>query len=250
MDKYDLSPDDNYRTVELRLFDISVTPLTAIQMANVITQPGGRRLFLNHNMHSAYLHDVDESFRRLYNVADWIVVDGFPILWLAARYANWAIGPEYRIGSTDWIAALSELSIVRRLFVYGASEDSNRKAVGHLTEQLPGWTIAGIDGFVPPDIAIERISAFQPDIVIVGLGMPRQEHFLLEHLGDLPDAAYATVGGAIDYISGSTRLSPRWLGRFGLEWAWRLAHQPKRLAYRYLIEPVLLTSRVILRLMR
>ncbi|BBZ06404.1 hypothetical protein MDOR_05730 [Mycolicibacterium doricum] len=110
---------------------------------------------------------------------------------------------------------------------------------------LPQWTVSGVDGYVSSDIALTRIIDFDPDLVLVGLGMPRQELFLLSHLAQLPDATYATVGGAIDYLAGTTRLAPRWLGRFGLEWVWRLVNQPRRLAHRYLVEPLLLLIRVL-----
>ncbi|WP_082967798.1 WecB/TagA/CpsF family glycosyltransferase [Mycolicibacterium monacense] len=205
------------------------------------------RLLLNHNLHSAYLHDADATFRELYRRADWIVIDGTPVRWLASFSAQTKLTPNYRIGSTDWIAALPQLDASRRLFVYGANADSNARAVKNLSAMLPRWTVTGVDGYVSKDLALTRIREFYPDLVLVGLGMPRQEHFLMSQLTNLPDATYATVGGAIDYLAGTTRLAPRWLGRFGLEWVWRLANQPRRLAHRYLVEPLLLLTRVLRR---
>ena len=67
--------------------------------------------------------------------------------------------------------------------------------------------------------------------------MPLQETFVAATTPE-PPAIYATVGGAISYIAGVTTLAPRWLGGVGLEWAWRLLHSPRRLARRYLVEPV------------
>ncbi|TFV58191.1 glycosyltransferase [Mycobacterium sp. PS03-16] len=237
--------------LRIGLLGLEVTPLTALEAATAATTRfDGKRLLLNHNLHSAYIHDTDETFRELYRQADWIVIDGTPVRWLASLSARREVTSDYRIGSTDWIAELRRVNAARRLFVFGASAESNARAVRNLSDMLPGWTVSGVDGYVPSGVALSRITNFNPDLVLVGLGMPRQESFLLTSLPHLPNATYATVGGAIDYLAGTTRLAPRWLGRFGLEWAWRLANQPKRLAHRYLVEPLLLLSRVLPRVVR
>lgn len=218
---------------------IVVTPLTVQQTVAFATGGGGKQLLLNHNLHSAYLHNTDARFRQLYEMAPVIVIDGAPILWLAARRTARGLGPEYRLGSTDWLAALPPCK-QKRLFVFGATAESNAKAVERLRSNLPKWVISGVHGYIDEADAVTRLNDFRPDLVIVGLGMPRQEHFLLTNMSELPDATYATVGGAIDYLAGATRLAPRLVGRIGMEWAWRLAHEPRRLAYRYMIEPVYL----------
>lgn len=238
------------RFIEIVHLGISVTPLNAYEAAAVAVKGGKKQLLLNHNLHSAYLHDKDEPFRRLYADADWVIVDGAPILWLASRSARKSLSADCRITSTDWIDVLPSLEVSRRLFVFGSTADSNVKAIDELRRRLPNWKVSGINGFVDDEVAVKQINDFNPDLVIVGLGMPRQERFLLHHLPDLVDATYATVGGAIDYLAGATRLSPRWVGRFGLEWAWRLALEPRRLAYRYLVEPLFLARRVALRNLR
>ena len=69
------------------------------------------------------------------------------------------------------------------------------------------------------------------------MGMPRQEHWIFENSADVGAGAICNVGGLMDYIAGETPTPPRWMGRFGLEWLFRLASNPKRLWRRYLIEP-------------
>lgn len=224
---------------------ISVTPLTGPDAATVAASRTGKRLLLNHNLHSAYVHGADPVFRDLYEKADWIVIDGAPILWLAARRAKSRLSPAYRITSTDWVDALPALGVSRRLFLFGASPTSNQRAIDRLKAMLPEWQVSGINGYVEPEIAIDKICRFAPDLVLIGLGMPLQEHFLSKHLQHLPDATYATVGGAIDYIAGTTNLAPRVVGKFGLEWLWRFSNEPRRLAHRYTIEPMYLIGRVL-----
>jgi N-acetylglucosaminyldiphosphoundecaprenol N-acetyl-beta-D-mannosaminyltransferase len=220
--------------------------MTARSTARWATSPRvGTRLLLNHNLHSAYLHDSDARFRALYGAADAVVIDGMPILWLAAARAR--VGPRsaFRVASPDWIHELAATSTPLRVFVYGATAASNARALATLRELLPTSTVSGVNGYIASSEAVAAIQVFQPDLVLVGLGMPRQEYFLLENLESLPPSTYATVGGAIDYIGGTTTLAPRWLGRVGLEWAWRLAHDPRRLANRYLVEPFALLARML-----
>jgi N-acetylglucosaminyldiphosphoundecaprenol N-acetyl-beta-D-mannosaminyltransferase len=238
------------RWVRIGPLDISVTPLTAPEVAEIAANASGKQLLLNHNLHSAYLHEVDSQFRELYRRATWVIIDGAPILWLTSRFSVTKFNTAWRVSSTDWLDALSRADSSGRLFVFGATACSNEKAVDALRGKLEHWTISGVDGYVDDEVAIKSISDFNPDLVIVGLGMPRQEHFLLRNFDRLPAATYATVGGAIDYVGGSTRLAPRWLGSLGLEWLWRLANEPRRLAHRYLIEPLLLLRRVVPRALR
>lgn len=245
-----MTTDCEGQWIRIDPLEISVTPLTASGVAAIVANTSGKRLLLNHNLHSAYLHEVDSRLRELYRRANWVIVDGAPILWLTSRFSTTSFGPSWRVSSTDWLDALSGVNSSGRLFIFGATASSNEKAVDALRRKLENWTISGVDGYVGDEVAVKAITDFKPDLVIVGLGMPRQEHFLLSNFDRLPAATYATVGGAIDYVGGSARLAPRWLGSLGLEWLWRLLNEPRRLAHRYLIEPLLLLRRVVPRALR
>lgn len=238
-------------TVFVRPLDITVTPATTQDVVRLVTERRSEhRLLLNHNLHSAYLFQTDSRFRDLYDRATAVLIDGAPILWLARRaHGRPGIRAAHRLGSTDWISSLPP-SARLKLFVYGARRESNAAAIAALKDRLHGWKVDGINGYAPEDQVVARISSFQPDLVVVGLGMPRQEDFLSRRLQDLPPAMYATVGGAIDYIAGQNRLSPRWVGRYGAEWLWRLAHEPRRLGHRYVIEPFKLVPHVVKNLRR
>jgi N-acetylglucosaminyldiphosphoundecaprenol N-acetyl-beta-D-mannosaminyltransferase len=69
------------------------------------------------------------------------------------------------------------------------------------------------------------------------MGMPKQEHWILKNSGALQFNTICTVGACMDYVVGAKKLPPRWLGPIGLEWAYRLFTEPRRLFRRYLIEP-------------
>ncbi|WP_147105628.1 WecB/TagA/CpsF family glycosyltransferase [Nesterenkonia populi] len=227
------------KTVEVKPLGLTVTPMTAEETVEWVTKHSGKGLLLNHNLHSAYLYQKSQVFRDFYARANRVVIDGAPILWLARRTPLRRIGPTHRIGSTDWIACLDKAPLPGRLFVFGAEEVSNCDAVSTLRQTLShsGWHVEGRDGYISWAEAVEWLQSGKPTLVLVGLGMPMQEEFLTEAWDELPEAVYATVGGAIDYMAGHNPLAPRWMGRFGVEWLWRLVHDPRRLAHRYLVEP-------------
>src|SRR5690606_25524795 len=81
------------------------------------------------------------------------------------------------------------------------------------------------------------IAAFDPDVVLVGMGMPRQELWIIDNRPALKRGVLFPVGAAFDYEAGVQRAAPRVLGALGVEWLFRLAAQPRRLAFRYLVEP-------------
>jgi len=90
-----------------------------------------------------------------------------------------------------------------------------------------------------PDNAevLAAINDAQPDVLFVGMGMPRQESWILDNLDGLGGRVIFSVGAAFDYEAGAIPTPPRWTGRVGLEWLFRLASEPRRLFSRYLIEP-------------
>ena len=84
---------------------------------------------------------------------------------------------------------------------------------------------------------VRRINAFQPDVLLVGMGMPRQELWVLENQLLINPCVVFTVGGAFDYEAGVQHAAPRWLGHMGGEWLYRLVRNPRRMYRRYCVEP-------------
>lgn len=247
---------DRLNSVELHEFAATVSPLTAEELIvelDHLVQLGERRYVAAHNLHSLYLMQVDKQFREFYESSDVILIDGFPVLLSARRSARRAGSPilpnsHTRIGSTDWIPHLGESRQLRRIAIVGAGEVANSRAAERLRRLCVDAAVLGIPGdawsTVKAEAAVATLSEFGPQLVLVGLGMPKQEQFLLEFQSRLPVAIYATIGGAIDQLAGVQRPAPRWLGGIGMEWAWRLATQPRRLAHRYLVEPFKLAGAI------
>ncbi len=224
---------------------VDATPLKVDELLAVLQgfiDDGATRTVVGHNLHSVTLTHSDAGFRGLYEDSDVVLLDGAPVLWLWGRTGN-AAGPvmEYRLGSTDWIPSLGQLSGLTRIAVVGSGPEANAKAVARLTGLVPAATVSGFPGEgwnddVEAD-AVEWLAEKRPQLVLLGLGMPLQEAVLQRRLDSLPPAVYCAVGGAIEQLAGVQKLAPRWLGRLGLEWAWRLLLHPRRVAYRVFGEP-------------
>jgi len=237
---------------------VDATPLTVPGMTatlNRFVAEGGTRTVVGHNLHSVTLFHSDPEFRALYDNSDVVLLDGAPVLWLWGRSGD-ADGPvmDYRLGSTDWIPALGNVEGLERIAVIGAGAEANAKAVARLAGIMPNATVAGMPGEdwneALEDQAVSWLRGLRPQMVLLGLGMPLQEMVLRRRLGELPPAVYCAVGGAIEQIAGIQKLAPRWLGRLGLEWAWRLMLHPRRVAYRVFGEPWVLLALLVRRRLR
>lgn len=230
---------------QVPVLEVDATPLRVPELVaelNRFIQDGSTRTVLGHNLHSVTLALSDDGFRRLYEQSDVVLLDGAPVLWLWGRTGA-AEGPvmDYRLGSTDWLPALDQVQGLERIAVVGAGAEANAGAVERLQRTVPGARVTGFPGAGwdehVEEAAVKWLHREQPQLVLLGLGMPLQENVLQRRLGSLPPAVYCAVGGAIEQLAGIQKLAPRWLGRLGLEWAWRLLLHPRRVAYRVFGEP-------------
>lgn len=242
----------------LRLLDVDVTALPERRVATVLGDliaMGGRRIVVGHNLHSCYLYHTLPEFKSLYDAADVVLMDGAPVyaLWKRQHSAG-GHDSSFRVGSTDWIRHLAEVPGLHRLAVVGTTSQSNGEACSRLRLQLPGTEVLGFAGEDWGDerekTVVTKLREFRPQLVLLGLGMPLQETVLWKRRDELPDAVYGAVGGALDQISGHQRLAPRWLGRLGFEWLWRLLLSPRRVFGRVFIEPWKLALLLIARKFR
>lgn len=170
-----------------------------------------------------------------------VVADGMPLLW-AARAAGQAL-PE-RVTGSSLLFSLSAAAAAdgRSVFLFGGAEGVPEKAAEALRARFPDLRVAGTEsppfGFdqTPEGIrqAVATVTAAAPDLVFVGLGFPRQEKLIGQLRQAWPSAWYLACGGGIPMAAGITRRASPRVQRLGLEWAHRLAIEPRRLARRYL----------------
>jgi N-acetylglucosaminyldiphosphoundecaprenol N-acetyl-beta-D-mannosaminyltransferase len=130
------------------------------------------------------------------------------------------------------------------VFYLGGAPGVAETAAKRLQARWPGVQIATAHGYfdMEADSAnsqyrVETINRFGPDVIFVGMGMPRQEAWIARNYDALRSGVVFSVGAAFDYEAGAQIAAPRWLGRVGLEWLFRFAVDPKRLFIRYFVEP-------------
>ncbi|MEO8968448.1 MAG: WecB/TagA/CpsF family glycosyltransferase [Solirubrobacteraceae bacterium] len=181
--------------------------------------------------------------------ADLVYCDGYGVR-LAARALHLAV--PHRMTGADWIWGLASLCERRGQSIYllGSEPPIAREAAARLQRWYPELRIAGAHhgyfeiGSPHNDRVIEDIVDRAPDIVLVGMGTPKQELWADRYADELGGAVVWSVGALFDYVSGRTSRAPHWLADHGLEWIFRLAIEPHRMWRRYLIGNPAFLSRV------
>lgn len=207
----------------------------------------------NHNSHSLYLMRRERWLREFYDSADLVQVDSQPlILWSKLR--GRAAQRFHRSTYLDWRETFWAMAAAEGLKVYfvGGEPGVADRATEALKSRWPGAEIGchhGYfdcgDGAAANEEVLNKIAAFAPDVLLVGMGMPRQELWIHRNLDRLPHCAILPVGAAFDYEAGHQTAAPRWMGRLGVEWAYRLFADPRRMFSRYCIEPWFLLGAVL-----
>ncbi len=212
---------------------------------------GGRGLVLNANAQCLNLCYEDPELRAFLNDADVVFCDGAGVM-LAARLLGGRI-PE-RITYADWAWRLAAFAEAERFSVYllGARPGVAEEAARQLEARYPGLQIVGVRhgffdhaaGSPESEAVVREINGARPDILLVGLGMPLQEYWLMKNRLRLQAGVALTGGAVFDYVSGGLRRGPRALTDTGFEWLARLLVEPRRLWRRYLIGNPLFLLRV------
>jgi N-acetylglucosaminyldiphosphoundecaprenol N-acetyl-beta-D-mannosaminyltransferase len=219
---------------------------------------GQRTIVANHNTHSLAIARKNREFRTFYSAADLVQVDSIPLIFWARLTAG--RGRRFhRCTYLDWREEFWERAQAEgwRVFFIGGRLGVGERARAHILERWPKLQLAvhhghfdAAPGSKPNDAVCDAIAAYRPDILLVGMGMPRQELWVMQNLPRLGSCAIFTVGAAFDYEAGVQAACPRWIGRIGAEWLFRLAGNPARLGRRYLVEPFSLLDLAALDLIR
>lgn len=239
----------------INILGVQVHPLTVDQLHEELAQlieTDAHAEVLHVNVHGMNLSADNPWLRDYLNQAEIVFCDGAGII-LGARILGQHI-PE-RITYADWMWQLAEFAAARGYSFYflGAKPGIAQTAADRMIERFPELKIAGVrDGYFNKDnghpdneAVLADINAARPNILIVGMGMPMQERWLLDNWSRI-DANIALTGGAVfDYISGDLKRAPTWMTDNGLEWLGRLLIEPRRLWQRYIVGNPVFLARVI-----
>jgi N-acetylglucosaminyldiphosphoundecaprenol N-acetyl-beta-D-mannosaminyltransferase len=180
----------------------------------------------------------DPTFRQRLNNADMVNPDGMPLVW--ALRALGEVGAERVYGPDATIAVLAAAEEAGlSVGFYGGSPTALDSLTRNARLRHPNLKIVFSES--PPfraltaeedNAVVDRMTASELQLLFVGLGCPKQEVWITDHLGKVP-AVMLGVGAAFDFLAGTRPQAPHWMRRNGLEWVFRLASEPQRLAKRY-----------------
>src|SRR3954447_20418506 len=241
------APDASAVAAPIRSAPVLGVPLALTDYAGTLdwidaaVERGHRGYLCVAAVHTVMACQEDPELRRAVLGADFTVPDGTPLVW-ALRLLGHPI--ENRVYGPDLMEAACARAARtdRRFYLYGGR---NPGALARLARQLrlrhPGLQIVG--GHVPPFRALTPaeeaavaadINRSGADVVWVGIGVPKQEKWMAAMRDRLTAPVLVGVGAAFDFHAGLIPQAPAWLQRYGMEWAFRLAQEPRRLWRRYL----------------
>jgi len=192
-----------------------------------------RRLVITAGPEFVMKAQADAEVAHIALVADVVTADGIGIIWAAKKQNIQLPG---RVSGVDFVISLLETAEQRRqalrVFLLGANEDTLNSCLKRFRDTYPSCTFAGYHGYFEKHEEanlIATVRAFEPDLWLVGLGQPKQEKFIFQHLGTLPPCVGIGIGGSIDVWGGMVKRAPKIFQRMNVEWLWRLLRQPSRL---------------------
>jgi len=204
-----------------------------------------RYLIGHHNLHSLYIFHHLPDMRDFYQHNSFTHIDGMPLV-LLGRLLGHPLSKKHRVTYVDWIHPLLREAAKEswRLFYLGSRPGVAARGAALIKQEIPTLQLETGHGYfdatagsIENEQVLQRIEGFRPNILMVGMGMPRQELWVRENMDRIRANVILTAGACMDYLTGTILTPPRWMGQWGLEWLYRLLSEPKRLWHRYLLEP-------------
>ncbi len=229
-----------------KLFGIKID---AIRMSEAVTgvrnwvadASGKCRYVVTPNVDHAVLLQEHDGLRQAYRHADMILADGHPIVW-ASRLLGQPL-PE-RVPGSELVPKLFDSvseSETLKVFLLGAAKGVAARAAQQMKMHWPNVETVGV--YSPPkgfendaeesNYILGRIALCQPDILVVGLGAPKQEVWVHQYHDQIQAKVALCVGATIDFLAGEKQRAPIWMQKSGIEWLHRMCSEPRRLVKRY-----------------
>jgi N-acetylglucosaminyldiphosphoundecaprenol N-acetyl-beta-D-mannosaminyltransferase len=224
----------------------------AVDRIRAFLLAGVARQVVTVNMDFLSIASRDAAFRETINQADLAVADGMPLVWLSRMHGE-AL-PE-RVAGVELVDGACRLAaeLGQGVYLLGARPGVADAAARELQAGHPGLQIAGT--YAPPhrpltadedDRMTQRIRDTSPGLLLVALGAPRQDLWIRSHKANLGVRVAMGVGCTFDVLAGTLERAPGWMQRAGMEWAFRLGHEPGRLWRRYLVRDLPVFTRLLI----
>lgn len=225
------------KTAYLPAIKMTLVDDTSSNAINALMASGKRCVYFM-NAHCCNVAADDRQYAAAVENADYLLPDGVGIHF-AAKMTGQTLTAN--LNGTDLIPAMLKEASLRgkSIYLFGGKPGTAEAAAQNLTKKMPNLKIAGTrdgyDGAANDEVVIDAINASGADIVLVALGVPRQELWLHRNAAYLNAGLTMGVGAAFDFFAGNVKRAPSLVRKARSEWVWRLAQEPRRLASRYLI---------------
>ena len=228
----------SFQVLGVRVHAVQIPEVIAL-IENWIAEGDQCRFIAVTGMHGVTEAQHDLRFKQILNTADLVVPDGMPLVWLGRHHGHRL---KRRVYGPELMQTFCHVSGSKyQHYLYGGGSGV-ADCLSEVLQSNYGIRIAGT--YSPPfrilskeedEEILARIHAAEPDVLWVGLSTPKQERWMYEHRHRLRVPVVIGVGAAFDLNCGRLRQAPRWMREHGLEWAYRLMREPRRLWRRYLL---------------
>jgi len=248
---YDSTKKTVVATVEIKRYYLLGVPLDNLSLAQTLeavdemVRSGGKGYVVTPNVDHIIQVVKNPFLAQIYENAVLSLADGMPVLW-AMRFLRKKFGE--KVSGSDLMPGICRLSALRgyRVFLMGGRKGIADRAARGLQNRFPTLTIS--DTYSPSfefehnqiesERMVNRVNASNSHILLMCCGTPKSELWILNNIAKLGINVAFSLGASIDLAAGQLRRAPRFLQYMGLEWFWRLYHEPRRLWRRYLVEDV------------
>ncbi len=222
----------SYQDNKTKILDVNFDTYTmeeAVDKALAFLESSEHHMVVTPNPEMVMLAREDKEFCEILNKADLCIPDGIGVVY-ASKLNKVKITE--RVGGCDFTQNIFKKAKDKKVYILGAGENVAEMAKENINKTYDGIEVIGVhNGFFNEDeekIILEEIRSLKPDILLVGLGMGKQEKWIYNHK-DLPIKLAIGVGGTIDVLAGHVKRAPKIFIKLNLEWLYRALKQPKRL---------------------
>ena len=230
----------------------NLTMQEALEAIDKLIQENKSAYVVTPNVDHIVQLETNKELQDVYANASLILTDGKPLLCIA----KWYVTPiKEKISGSDLFPLLCKMAAEKgyKMFFLGAAEGVAAKAAENLSNRYKGLQVVGTYsppyGFEKDQEEMAKIKKMikeaNPDILIVGLGCPKQEKFIYYNREELGVPISLGLGASFDFEAGNIKRAPRWMADHGLEWMYRITQDPKRLIKRYFVDDMKVLGMVI-----
>lgn len=233
---------DSIRILGSRVHMVEIPDVVHVMARWIETEPHKCHHVVNTGMHGIMEAHRDRRFKNVLNAADLLAPDGILVV-LIARLRGFTLEKKNTGPELMWEFSKIADEQGYKYFILGDTEDTLQLLDKRLREAYPSLRIVGLHSppfrpLTPEDdeTILRSINQAEPDVLWVGLGMPKQDQWIHEHQDRLNVPVAVGAGASFKFLSGRVKRAPAWARNWGFEWLWRFSQEPGRIWRRVFVD--------------